>query len=124
MVHAINSVSLDAEGLNRVVRVKDIQDVILVNSEGTQNPLGVGGYLDIGIIDTMKDLFVNFIGAVFFSVIGAIYVKGRDKKAGIIASQFIPKVMEDGVSPNERSDENEEKEADAADNKSAKETEK
>ena len=34
-----------------------------------QIPLGVGGYLDIGILDTMKDLWVNFIGAVVFSIV-------------------------------------------------------
>ena len=30
-------------------------------------------YLDVGIMDTMKDLFVNFIGAVVFSVFGYLY---------------------------------------------------
>ena len=40
-----------------------------------------GGYLDIGIIDTMKDLFVNFVGAVVFSVLGYIYVKTRDENS-------------------------------------------
>ncbi|MCR5823745.1 MAG: hypothetical protein K6G60_04865 [Lachnospiraceae bacterium] len=111
VVNAINSVSLDAEGLNRVVKIKDIKDVILVSSDGTQTSMGLGGYLDIGIIDTMKDLLVNFVGAVFFSIIGAVYVRNRDKKAGKIASQFIPKVMEDGVSPNEKAEQpSEEKE--------------
>ena len=56
----------------------------------------------MGIIDTMKDLLVNFVGAVFFSIIGALYARGRDKKSGKIASQFIPKVMDDGISPNEK----------------------
>ena len=37
--------------------------------------LGLGGYLDIGLIDTMQDLIVNFIGAFVFSVIGFFYVK-------------------------------------------------
>ena len=50
-----------------------------------------GGYLDIGILDTMKDLFVNFIGAVVFSVIGFFYVKNRGK--GRFARRFIPKVL-------------------------------
>ena len=36
------------------------------------------GYLDIGIKDTMKDLIVNFIGAVTFSVIGFLYIRNRD----------------------------------------------
>ena len=54
--------------------------------------LGLGGYLDIGILDTMKDLFVNFIGAVVFSFIGYFYVKSRGK--GKFASRFIPQVVE------------------------------
>ena len=41
--------------------------------------LGLGGYLDIGLLDTMNDLFVNFIGAVVFSVIGYFYVKAGGK---------------------------------------------
>ena len=49
-----------------------------------------GGYLDIGLIDTMKDLFVNFIGAIVFSVIGYFYVRHKGK--GKIANQFIPVV--------------------------------
>ena len=101
VVNCINSVTLDPEHMNRVVRVKDISDVIVVTKEGEEISLGVGGYLDVGIIDTMKDLLVNFVGAVFFSVIGAIYAGGRDKRSRIIASGFIPKVMEDGKSPNQ-----------------------
>lgn len=53
-------------------------------------PLNVDGYLDIGLYDTMKDLFVNFIGAVVFSFIGFFYVKTRGK--GKIAKQFIPRL--------------------------------
>ena len=51
-----------------------------------------GGYIDVGLIDTMKDLIVNFIGAVVFSFIGFFYVKTRGK--GKIAKQFIPTVKE------------------------------
>ena len=58
----------------------------------SQTPLGVGGYLDIGLIDTMSDLLVNFIGAVVFSFIGFFYVKSQGK--GKLASQFIPQLME------------------------------
>ena len=50
-------------------------------------------YLDIGIMDTMKDLFVNFIGAVVFSVMGFFYVKTKGK--GKIARLFIPNVMKE-----------------------------
>lgn len=50
------------------------------------------GYLDIGLIDTIKDMFVNLIGAVVFSIIGYFYIKHRGK--GKIASQFIPVLRE------------------------------
>ena len=51
--------------------------------------LNVGGYLDIGIFDTMNDLFVNFIGAVVFSILGYFYVKNRGK--GSFIERFIPR---------------------------------
>ena len=75
---------LDPTKSNRVVHITGITDVIL--SDGTS--LGLGGYLDIGLIDTMKDLFVNFIGAVVFSFIGYFYVKSRGE--GRFARRFIP----------------------------------
>ena len=56
--------------------------------------LKLGGYLDIGLYDTMADLFVNFIGAVVFSVIGYFYIKRRGK--GKIAKAFIPTLVEPG----------------------------
>ena len=71
--------------------VDGIQDVILVLADGTQRSLGLGGYLDIGIVDTMVDLFVNFIGAVIFSTIGFFYVKGRGRSR--FAPRFIPQVL-------------------------------
>ena len=90
IVTAIHSVNLDPTLTNTVVHVRDIADVIVVHSDGTQQALGLGGYLDIGIIDTMKDLFVNFIGAVVFSFIGYFYVKKKGQ--GKVAHRFIPKV--------------------------------
>ena len=91
VVHAISSVMLDPAGRNNPTAIKDITDVIVVTADGAQHALGLGGYLDIGIIDTMKDLFVNFIGAVVFSVIGFFYVKSRGK--GKFARRFIPQVL-------------------------------
>jgi hypothetical protein len=93
IINTINTVSLDATRTNTVVNVADIKDIIIVHSDGTQQRLGVGGYIDIGIIDTMEDLFVNFVGAVIFSVIGYFYVKQRGKHK--FASHFIPVVLED-----------------------------
>lgn len=48
----------------------------------------MGDNLDIGILDTMKDLIVNFIGAVVFSLLGYLYIRNRDKYK--LAENFIP----------------------------------
>ena len=90
VIHAIDSVMLDPTRSNTVIHIRDIVDTIVVHSDGTQEALNLGGYLDVGIIDTMKDLFVNFIGAVVFSFIGFFYVKHKGK--GKVANRFIPQV--------------------------------
>ena len=90
IVDAIRSVSLDPQQANRVHSITGITDVIAV-ADGEQIPLGLGGYLDIGLLDTMKDLWVNFIGAAVFSVIGYFYVRHRGK--GFFAKRFIPRVL-------------------------------
>ncbi len=90
--NVISTVMLDPAQANHTVVIKNITDVIVV-ADGKEIPLGLGGYLDIGLWDTMEDLAVNFIGAVVFSVIGYFYVKGRGN--GRFASRFIPKVLEE-----------------------------
>ena len=90
IVHTIRTVELDETRSNKVITVDDIADVIIVHSDGSQEALGLGGYLDIGINDTMKDLMVNFVGAVVFSIIGYFYVKQKGK--GSFAARFIPRV--------------------------------
>ena len=92
VVHSISSVMLDPSGRNNRVLIENIVDTIVVTADGQQISLGLGGYLDVGILDTMKDLFVNFIGAVVFSIIGYFYVKTRGQ--GKFASRFIPQVVE------------------------------
>ena len=88
VVSTIGSVMLDPTGGNTPVVLKDITDVILIQADGTQTALGLDGYLDIGLLDTMEDLFVNFIGALTFSIIGYFYVRSRGK--GKFAKRFIP----------------------------------
>ena len=88
----ISSVMLHPEGKNDPVAMEGIRDVILVLEDGRQISLGLGGYLDIGLIDTVKDLLVNLIGAVVFSFLGYFYV--RSKGEGKIAKMFIPQVEE------------------------------
>ena len=78
IVNQISSVSLDPTNSNIPITVKDIQDVILVTGSG-EVPLGLGGFLDIGLYDTMEDLFVNFIGAVVFSVVAFFECKSEKR---------------------------------------------
>ena len=93
VVQSIGSVMLDPAKGNSPEQIHGIADTIVVLADGSTRSLGVGGYLDIGLLDTMKDLFVNFIGAVVFSVIGYFYVKSRGR--GRFARRFIPQVLPD-----------------------------
>ena len=88
VVQSIGSVLLDPTGGNTPIALHNINDVIVVQGDGTQTTLGLGGYLDIGLLDTMEDLFVNFIGALIFSIIGYLYVRSRGK--GRFVKRFIP----------------------------------
>ena len=87
VVQSITSVMLDPTNGNTPITIDGIHSVA-VNG----NDLGFDGYLDIGLYDTMEDLFVNFIGAVTFSVIGYFYIKHRGK--GKLARAFIPTLSE------------------------------
>ena len=88
IVHTIHSVMFQPDGLNIVVH-KPIESLVVNGEDWIAK---YGGYIDIGLIDTMKDLIVNFIGAVTFSVIGFFYAKKRGQ--GRFASAFIPRVRE------------------------------
>lgn len=83
VVHMIRSVTLDPEGRNVPYVISGITETAVNGAE-----LGLGGYLDIGLIDTMQDLIVNFIGAFIFSIIGFLYVKNRGK--GSIVRRLVP----------------------------------
>ncbi len=78
IVNSIGSVTLDPTNSQIPYQIKDITETIIVTKDGTQYIVD-GGYLDIGIIDTMKDLLVNFLGAIVFSVIGYLYIKDREQ---------------------------------------------
>lgn len=84
-IQAVSSVALHPDGRNIAVTVP-IESVVI---NGETWP----GYLDIGLHDTMKDLLVNFIGAVVYSVIGVFYIRGRSK--GKFARRFILTVKEE-----------------------------
>ena len=88
VVSSITSVMLDPTNKNIPVTIDGITSVTVNGQE-----LGFGGFLDIGLYDTMEDLFVNFIGAVVFSTIGYFYIKHRGK--GKLAKAFIPTITEE-----------------------------
>lgn len=88
IIPAISSVKLNPEGAN--IPIKIAIESVAINGEAWN----MGGYLDIGLIDTMKDLIVNFIGAVVFSLIGIAYLKQRGK--GRLAASLIPTVRRKG----------------------------
>lgn len=79
IVNMISTVELDPENHNQAIVIKNIDHTILYDKDGNELAVIEGGYLDIGITDTMKDLFVNLIGAVVFSILGYLYIADRDK---------------------------------------------
>lgn len=85
VVKSISSVMLDPAGGNKAISVNNITNVIVNGQE-----LGFDGYLDIGLIDTMKDLLINLIGAVVFSVLCYIHLKS-DSKWNFISNFIILK---------------------------------
>ena len=87
IINHITSVTLDPTKTNIPITIDGIKEVI-INGKA----LGVGGYIDIGLIDTMYDLFVNFIGAIVFSFFGYFYVVNRGK--GNFVNRFIPRLKD------------------------------
>ena len=103
IVSSIYTVTFNPDGLNSVYDIPEITEtVLLYNGEEIYR---FNGYLDIGIIDTMKDLIVNFVGAVVFSTIGYSYILGRNK--GVFASKFIPQYHADEPSGDKKEETNE-----------------
>jgi hypothetical protein len=86
------SVYFDKTGSNVMVKVVNIGKTVIYDTDGNVLQVVNGGYLDIGIRDTMDDLFVNLIGAIVFSIFGYAYVKSRGHNH--FASQFIPTLVD------------------------------
>lgn len=87
LVTKISSVWLNPDGKNKAIIVDNINKTIIYSDSG--ETVIEGGYLDLGLNDTMKDLIVNFVGAVVFSIFGYLYIINRDKYK--IAEKFMPK---------------------------------
>lgn len=96
IVTAIRSMELSDPAHPSIIKLTDITKTVVVHGDGQQYVIE-GGYLDIGLHDTILDLIVNFIGAFVFSIFGFIYVKGTGRHSKRIAEQFIPKFAAEGA---------------------------
>lgn len=88
IVQKISSVELNQENKNQPVIINNINKTEIYSNNNQTITTVENGYLDIGIRDTMKDLFVNFIGAIVFSMLGFLYIKDRDEYQFI--ERFVP----------------------------------
>lgn len=79
IVDHFQSVTLDPNHSQEVIHVTDITGTVIQTASGETFNID-GGYLDIGILDTMKDLLVNFIGAVVFCSFGFAFLKYGEKR--------------------------------------------
>ena len=88
IITGISSVKINEKNNNETIQINDTDKTIIYSNNEKEEFTIEDGYLDIGIIDTMKDLYVNFIGAVVFSIIGFLYIENRDGYG--FAKRFIP----------------------------------
>ena len=92
VVTSFNSVYLDENKSNTPIPVNDIKYTEVVY-DGDKTFIIEGGYLDIGLEDTIDDLLVNFIGAATFSLMGYVFIRfGGNSK---IVENFVPVIEED-----------------------------
>lgn len=88
VITEFQSVTLDPTNSNDPIPVHEITRTTIETADG--DTYIIDGYLDVGLVDTTEDLFVNFIGATVFCVVGWIYVYRRGKNR--LAAAFIPVV--------------------------------
>ena len=88
VIQKISSVALNPDGENKAVVVDDIGKTIIYDTNGDVLQVIDNGYLDIGLNDTIEDLFVNFIGAIVFSCFAFFDLKHNKNNSFI--NRFVP----------------------------------
>lgn len=85
VIERISSICLDPAGGNRACSIGNIRETVVILKDGSRRALGLGGYLDVGLRDTMEDLTANLAGA-------AVFCAGicRDRR-GFLRSNLIPR---------------------------------
>ncbi|WP_415980799.1 hypothetical protein [Faecalicoccus pleomorphus] len=79
--------SIHSAGVDEILPPFEENDIHEVTVNG--KVISDQGYIDIGLIDTMEDLFVNFVGAATFSLFSYFYA--RNKERFTFLQNFIPK---------------------------------
>lgn len=88
LITNISSVYINPDNENKPVVVDNIGKTEIFDKDGKLLYVIDGGYLDIGLNDTMKDLFVNFIGALVFSFFA--YIGLKNNKSSSVVKNFVP----------------------------------
>ena len=88
LITNVSSVYLNPDNVNKPIIVDNIGKTEIFDIDNKLMYVVDGGYLDIGLNDTMKDLFVNFIGALVFSIFA--YVGLRNNKNSSVVKKFVP----------------------------------
>ena len=88
LITNISSVYLNLDNENKPVVVDNIGKTEIFDKDGKLLYVIAGGSLDIGLNDTMKDLFVNFIGALVFSFFA--YIGLKNNKSSSVVKNFVP----------------------------------
>lgn len=88
LITNVSSVYLIPNNENKPVVVDNIGKTEIFDKDGKLLYVIDGGYLDIGLNDTMKDLFVNFIGALVFSFFA--YIGLKNNKRSSVVKNFVP----------------------------------
>ena len=79
IITKISSVKLNPQLENKGILINDINKTIIYSNN--KNIIVInGGYLDIGLVDTIKDLFVNFLGAIVFSILICLHIRNNNYK--------------------------------------------
>lgn len=91
ILSSVNSFTLDPDNIQTCISIKDIVETRIITADGTTYFVD-GGYLDIGLTDTMKDLFVNFLGALTFCLFG-YFMDKRDSKKSKVAKRLVEDFM-------------------------------
>lgn len=87
-LHSISTITLQRDGGNQPVKIDNITKINIILLDGEIITIDEG-FLDIGLMDTMKDILVNTAGATVFCFFALLYL--MDSKKYSFAHNFIPR---------------------------------